>query len=106
MEALRALGKEEVVAWLRRHSSGFSRGASQFRGVTKHHQHGKWEARIGRVDGNRYLVSRSRRMLHSTNAPCTPGSSVPSWISPPSIPSRIPRPSLQAPLPLVPVPGE
>lgn len=20
-----------------------------------HHQHGKWEARIGRVDGNRYL---------------------------------------------------
>lgn len=31
------------------------RGASQYRGVTKHHQHGKWEARIGRVDGSKYL---------------------------------------------------
>lgn len=23
--------------------------------MTKHHQHGKWEARIGRVDGSKYL---------------------------------------------------
>ena len=36
---------------LRRKSSGFSRGASKFRGVTRHHQHGRWEARIGRVLG-------------------------------------------------------
>ena len=43
------------VASLRRASSGFSRGASKFRGVTRHHQHGRWEARIGRVMGNRYL---------------------------------------------------
>ena len=28
---------------------------SQYRGVTRHHQHGKWEARIGRVDGSKYL---------------------------------------------------
>jgi AP2-like factor (ANT lineage) len=43
------------VANLRRSSTGFSRGASRFRGVTRHHQHGRWEARIGRVLGNRYL---------------------------------------------------
>ena len=45
----------QYVAQLRRGSTGFSRGASQFRGVTRHHQHGRWEARIGRVLGNRYL---------------------------------------------------
>lgn len=43
------------MAHLRRKSSGFSRGASKFRGVTRHHQHGRWEARIGRVMGNKYL---------------------------------------------------
>lgn len=50
------MNKEEVVAMLRRSSTGFSRGASKYRGVTRHHQHGKWEARIGRVAGNKYLV--------------------------------------------------
>jgi hypothetical protein len=45
----------QYVAQLRRGSTGFSRGASRFRGVTRHHQHGRWEARIGRVLGNRYL---------------------------------------------------
>ena len=40
-----------LVAKLRRTSSGFARGASRFRGVTRHHQHGRWEARIGRVFG-------------------------------------------------------
>lgn len=53
---LQSMKKEEVVAMLRRSSTGFSRGASKFRGVTRHHQHGKWEARIGRVAGNKYLV--------------------------------------------------
>ena len=53
---LESMKKEEVVAMLRRSSTGFSRGASKFRGVTRHHQHGKWEARIGRVAGNKYLV--------------------------------------------------
>ncbi|KAL6767365.1 hypothetical protein ACKKBF_B34985 [Auxenochlorella protothecoides x Auxenochlorella symbiontica] len=49
------LTSDEVVSRLRRGSVGFARGASQYRGVTKHHQHGKWEARIGRVDGSKYL---------------------------------------------------
>ena len=31
------------------------RGASRFRGVTKHHDQGKWEARISQVNGNRYV---------------------------------------------------
>jgi AP2-like factor, ANT lineage len=38
-----------------RKSSGFSRGASMYRGVTRHHQHGRWHARIGRVSGNKDL---------------------------------------------------
>lgn len=45
----------EYVAHLRRRSSGFSRGASIYRGVTRHHQHGRWQARIGRVAGNKDL---------------------------------------------------
>lgn len=55
MVELELLSNDAAVAMLRRSSSGFSRGASKYRGVTKHHMHGKWEARIGRVDGNRYL---------------------------------------------------
>lgn len=38
-----------------RKSSGFSRGASIYRGVTRHHQQGRWQARIGRVAGNKDL---------------------------------------------------
>mmetsp|Transcript_1745 Transcript_1745/g.6142 ORF Transcript_1745/g.6142 Transcript_1745/m.6142 type:complete len:769 (+) Transcript_1745:331-2637(+) len=55
IQRLDAMTREEVVADLRRKSSGFSRGASSYRGVTRHHQHGRWEARIGRVQGNKYL---------------------------------------------------
>lgn len=45
---------DEIVVELRRGSVGFARGRSQYRGVTKHHQQGKWEARIGRLAGNKY----------------------------------------------------
>ncbi|CAJ1954955.1 unnamed protein product [Sphenostylis stenocarpa] len=47
--------KEEYIGSLRRKSSGFSRGVSKFRGVARHHHNGRWEARIGRVFGNKYL---------------------------------------------------
>ncbi|XP_076956408.1 uncharacterized protein LOC143631572 [Bidens hawaiensis] len=47
--------KEEYLATLRRRSSGFSRGVSKYRGVARHHHNGRWEARIGRVFGNKYL---------------------------------------------------
>ncbi|KAL8123124.1 AP2-like ethylene-responsive transcription factor At1g16060 [Apium graveolens] len=49
------MSKEEYIGSLRRKSSGFSRGVSKYRGVARHHHNGKWEARIGRVFGNKYL---------------------------------------------------
>ncbi|XP_048537296.1 AP2-like ethylene-responsive transcription factor At1g79700 [Triticum urartu] len=47
--------REEYIGSLRRKSTGFSRGVSKYRGVARHHHNGKWEARIGRVFGNKYL---------------------------------------------------
>lgn len=55
LEEMEKLTKEEYLASLRRRSSGFSRGVSKYRGVARHHHNGKWEARIGRVFGNKYL---------------------------------------------------
>ncbi|KAI4339806.1 hypothetical protein MLD38_024706 [Melastoma candidum] len=55
MEEMKNMSRQEYVAHLRRKSSGFSRGASIYRGVTRHHQHGRWQARIGRVAGNKDL---------------------------------------------------
>ncbi|KAK6911757.1 AP2/ERF domain [Dillenia turbinata] len=55
LEEMKHMTRQEYVASLRRKSSGFSRGASMYRGVTRHHQHGRWQARIGRVAGNKDL---------------------------------------------------
>nr|XP_034571071.1 AP2-like ethylene-responsive transcription factor CRL5 isoform X1 [Setaria viridis] len=59
LEEMKNMTRQEYVAHLRRKSSGFSRGASIYRGVTsicrRHHQHGRWQARIGRVSGNKDL---------------------------------------------------
>ncbi|CAI9265366.1 unnamed protein product [Lactuca saligna] len=55
LEEMKSMSRQEFVAHLRRKSSGFSRGASMYRGVTRHHQHGRWQARIGRVAGNKDL---------------------------------------------------
>ncbi|XVE79985.1 hypothetical protein DITRI_Ditri14bG0102000 [Diplodiscus trichospermus] len=55
LEEMKKMSRQEFVASLRRKSSGFSRGASIYRGVTRHHQHGRWQARIGRVAGNKDL---------------------------------------------------
>ncbi|PQM40714.1 AP2-like ethylene-responsive transcription factor AIL1 [Prunus yedoensis var. nudiflora] len=55
LEEMKNMTRQEFVANLRRKSSGFSRGASVYRGVTRHHQHGRWQARIGRVAGNKDL---------------------------------------------------
>lgn len=55
LEDMKNMTRQEFVASLRRRSSGFSRGASIYRGVTRHHQHGRWQARIGRVAGNKDL---------------------------------------------------
>ncbi|VFQ69001.1 unnamed protein product [Cuscuta campestris] len=55
LEEMQNMSKEEFLASLRRKSSGFSRGVSKYRGVARHHHNGRWEARIGRVSGNKYL---------------------------------------------------
>ncbi|XP_027351406.1 AP2-like ethylene-responsive transcription factor At1g16060 [Abrus precatorius] len=55
VEIMQTMTKEEYLATLRRKSSGFSRGVSKYRGVARHHHNGRWEARIGRVFGNKYL---------------------------------------------------
>nr|AGZ02154.1 BBM1 [Rosa canina] len=55
IDEMKPMTRQEYVASLRRKSSGFSRGASIYRGVTRHHQHGRWQARIGRVAGNKDL---------------------------------------------------
>ncbi|PAN15628.1 hypothetical protein PAHAL_3G015100 [Panicum hallii] len=55
MSEMEGASREEYLASLRRRSSGFSRGVSKYRGVARHHHNGRWEARIGRVFGNKYL---------------------------------------------------
>ncbi|KAK4774215.1 hypothetical protein SAY87_029234 [Trapa incisa] len=57
LKEMEGQSREEYIGSLRsRKSNGFSRGVSKYRGVaSRHHHNGKWEARIGRVFGNKYL---------------------------------------------------
>uniref|UniRef100_A0A5B7AQG4 AP2/ERF domain-containing protein n=1 Tax=Davidia involucrata TaxID=16924 RepID=A0A5B7AQG4_DAVIN len=55
LKGMEGQSREEYIGSLRRKSSGFSRGVSKYRGVARHHHNGRWEARIGRVFGNKYL---------------------------------------------------
>ncbi|KAG8050163.1 hypothetical protein GUJ93_ZPchr0009g1602 [Zizania palustris] len=55
LKEMEGQSREEYIGSLRRKSSGFSRGVSKYRGVARHHHNGRWEARIGRVLGNKYL---------------------------------------------------
>ncbi|XP_016576989.2 AP2-like ethylene-responsive transcription factor At1g16060 [Capsicum annuum] len=55
IKEMEGVSREEYIGSLRRKSSGFSRGVSRYRGVARHHHNGRWEARIGRVFGNKYL---------------------------------------------------
>ncbi|XP_065629928.1 AP2-like ethylene-responsive transcription factor At1g16060 [Quercus suber] len=66
IEIMQSVTKEEYLATLRRKSSGFSRGVSKYRGVARHHNNGRWEARIGRVFGNKYLNLGTYSKLHIT----------------------------------------
>ncbi|CAK7325128.1 unnamed protein product [Dovyalis caffra] len=63
VEEMQKVTKEEYLASLRRQSSGFSRGVSKYRGVARHHHNGRWEARIGRVYGNKYLYLGTYRFI-------------------------------------------
>ncbi|KAL0009877.1 hypothetical protein SO802_004985 [Lithocarpus litseifolius] len=64
LEEMKNITRQEFVANLRRKSSGFSRGASMYRGVTRHHQLGRWQARIGSVAGNKDLYLGTFSVLH------------------------------------------
>ncbi|XP_056176799.1 AP2-like ethylene-responsive transcription factor At1g16060 [Syzygium oleosum] len=55
LKEMEGQSREEYIGTLRRKSNGFSRGVSKYRGVARHHHNGRWEARIGRVFGNKYL---------------------------------------------------
>ncbi|KAM1243918.1 hypothetical protein COP2_036385 [Malus domestica] len=46
LEEMNNISWREYIAHLK--SSGFLRGPSLYRGMTRHHQHGRWQARIGR----------------------------------------------------------
>lgn len=52
LKQMKNLSKEEFVHILRRHSTGFSRGSSKYRGVTLH-KCGRWEARMGQLLGKK-----------------------------------------------------
>ncbi|KAL2332069.1 hypothetical protein Fmac_019650 [Flemingia macrophylla] len=52
LNQMKNLSKEEFVHILRRHSTGFSRGSSKYRGVTLH-KCGRWEARMGQFLGKK-----------------------------------------------------
>ncbi|XP_066372541.1 APETALA2-like protein 4 [Miscanthus floridulus] len=54
MKKMKSFSKEEFVQVLRRQGAGFVRGSSRFRGVTQH-KCGKWEARIGKLMGKKYV---------------------------------------------------
>ena len=52
---LQQMSQDSFISMMKRYSTGFSRGHSRYRGVTRHHQQGKFEARIGRVHGSKYI---------------------------------------------------
>ena len=45
LEEMKHMTKLEFIASRRRKSRGFSSGASIYRGVTRHHQQGRWQQR-------------------------------------------------------------
>jgi hypothetical protein len=51
LREIQGLSKEEVVAYVRRHSSAFARGKSRYRGVSG--KDSRWEARIGSFGGKK-----------------------------------------------------
>lgn len=52
---LLSISQEEIVAYVRRKSSAFTRGKSRYRGVSGHS--GRWEARIGTYGGRKNVRS-------------------------------------------------
>ncbi|GLJ42118.1 hypothetical protein SUGI_0872150 [Cryptomeria japonica] len=55
LKEMKNMSKQGYIQSIRRSSNGFSRGRSAYRGVTRHHNKGRWQARIGKHDGNKDL---------------------------------------------------
>ncbi|GLJ42117.1 hypothetical protein SUGI_0872090 [Cryptomeria japonica] len=55
LEQMKNMSEQGYIKFIRRSSTGFSRGRSAYRGVTRHHKDGRWQAKIGRIDGNDVL---------------------------------------------------
>ncbi|XP_057848646.1 AP2-like ethylene-responsive transcription factor CRL5 [Cryptomeria japonica] len=53
LEVMKQMTTVDYTNYLKRKSSGFTRGESIYRGVTRHNQKRKWQARIGRINGNK-----------------------------------------------------
>jgi hypothetical protein len=70
--------QDEVVAYVRRRSSAFSRGKSRFRGVSGHE--GRWEARIGSFQGRKNVSGRAAAAAGAAAAPRLAGTpALPHW---------------------------
>ncbi|XP_073112815.1 ethylene-responsive transcription factor WRI1 isoform X1 [Elaeis guineensis] len=54
-QEMQSMSKNDYVAYIRRNSNGFTRGASKYRGVARHHSSRRWEARIHDAHDNKNL---------------------------------------------------
>ncbi|XP_058084236.1 AP2-like ethylene-responsive transcription factor At2g41710 [Magnolia sinica] len=57
LEEMRMVSREDYLASLRRKSSGFSRGFSKYRGISRPSQSSRWDTSLGRMLGNEYFNS-------------------------------------------------
>ncbi|KAG9457353.1 hypothetical protein H6P81_001861 [Aristolochia fimbriata] len=57
LEEMQMVSREDYLASLRRKSSGFSRGLSKYRGLSRPPQSSGWETSFGRMLGNEYFNS-------------------------------------------------
>ncbi|XP_010247508.1 PREDICTED: AP2-like ethylene-responsive transcription factor At2g41710 isoform X2 [Nelumbo nucifera] len=57
LDEMQHVSREEYLASLRRKSSGFSRGISKYRGLSRPPQSSQWESSFGRMVGPDYLNS-------------------------------------------------
>lgn len=57
LEEMQSISREDYLASLRRKSSGFSRGISKYRGLSRPSQNSRWETSLGQMGMPEYLSS-------------------------------------------------
>ncbi|XP_072983398.1 uncharacterized protein [Typha latifolia] len=107
IQEMENISKVDYLISLRRRSNGFARGASKYRGVAKHHNEGRWEARIGHVSGYKYLYLGSfdsqekaaeaydRAAIHHRGSEAVTNFARSNYINNPQVPSEPPPPPQQ-----------